>query len=426
MRKILLLASIFFILSLSSVYADCVVPTDGMIIGYDTTLCYGVYDLPGNLSFPAIRISTGDITLDCNGATLNGGINGHGIAMMGGYSNVIIKNCNLNGYRIGISCGGYPYGSNTTFSNNNISHSVMGFFIYGVQNFTISNNNIWNTLTGMQLQGVNNFTISNNVIFNASKPDSSYEAEGILLTMGSSYNLIKNNEFTRVDRGIDFLTGQVGKINQYNIIEGNTFQYNFVRAGIYCSNGQYNIIRNNNFIYNWYGIQMFASDNLIYHNNFIGGISVGGSNTWDIGYPGGGNYWNISCLDNKQGSYQNETGSDGICDNPYYLNADNKDNYPFVHESGWGDGEIPPTTTTTTSTTSTTTTVITTSTTTTIPCNCEELTERVETLEQEVNDLKTRASTIESIITSLKNYVNIIICQLLPKGLMKEVSCPVY
>jgi hypothetical protein len=76
--------------------------------------------------------------------------------------------------------------------------------------------------------------------------------------------------------------------------------------------------------------------------------------------------------------------------------------------------------------TTTTTTAVTTTTTTTIPCNCQELTQRVGTLEQEVNDLKNRTLTIEDMIKSLKNYVNMIICQLLPKGLMKEVKCPVY
>jgi len=74
----------------------------------------------------------------------------------------------------------------------------------------------------------------------------------------------------------------------------------------------------------------------------------------------------------------------------------------------------------------TTTTITTTSTTTTIPCNCSELKEKVNTLEQEINNLKGRMTIVESAITSLKNYVNLIICQLLPKGLVKGMTCPVY
>jgi hypothetical protein len=61
------------------------------------------------------------------------------------------------------------------------------------------------------------------------------------------------------------------------------------------------------------------------------------------------------------------------------------------------------------------------------------LKEQLRQTQEEVSILKTTISTIqgqilalESIINNLKYYVNLIICQLLPKGLMKEVSCPVY
>ena len=411
--------SIFFVLSLSSVYADCIVPTDGMIIGHDTTLCYGVYDLPGNLTGqPAIRISTGDITLDCNDATLNGGIYGMGIVMMGGYSNVIIKNCNLNGYYRAI----YATGNNNIIFNNSILGLPSDNPPYGISgggtNFTISNNTIQGVGYGMYL-GVKNSTISNNFIFNSSFNPTT-DLEGISLGASSSYNLIKNNDIIRFHNGIGLHEWVGGTRNQYNIIENNNFLYTSAGVFIWTGGSLYNIIRNNNFIYSWRGIEIIeGNDNLIYHNNFIGGIylSLNTINTWDIGYPSGGNYWNISCLDNKQGSYQNETGSDGICDNPYYLNADNKDNYPFVHEGSWG-GEIP-TTTTTVPTTIVTTTATTTSTIITTTISYDELVERIE-------DLENRTTTLESIVNSLKNYVNLIICQLLPKGLMKEVTCPVY
>jgi hypothetical protein len=50
-----------------------------------------------------------------------------------------------------------------------------------------------------------------------------------------------------------------------------------------------------------------------------------------------------------------------------------------------------------------------------------------------VNGLNNRLTTVEtsitgmlSRITQLENYVSMIICQLLPKGLVKGMSCPVY
>jgi len=85
-----------------------------------------------------------------------------------------------------------------------------------------------------------------------------------------------------------------------------------------------------------YGIYLFNSiGNLIYHNNFIDNTiqayaSLNYPNTWDDGYPSGGNYWSEYVdVDNSRGPYQNLTGSDGIWDNPYIINANNTDRYPF-------------------------------------------------------------------------------------------------
>jgi hypothetical protein len=55
------------------------------------------------------------------------------------------------------------------------------------------------------------------------------------------------------------------------------------------------------------------------------------TNTWDDGYPSGGNYWSdYNGIDVKSGSYQNETGSDGVGDTPYIIDANNTDHYPLM------------------------------------------------------------------------------------------------
>jgi len=94
-----------------------------------------------------------------------------------------------------------------------------------------------------------------------------------------------------------------------------------------------------------------SNGNVLYHNSFLTyGEDVGpviiyvhdGSvnNIWDNGYPFGGNYWeNYTGVDLYSGPYQNETGSDGIGDTPYTIDADNQDNYPFM--SPWEDVEPP-------------------------------------------------------------------------------------
>jgi hypothetical protein len=52
---------------------------------------------------------------------------------------------------------------------------------------------------------------------------------------------------------------------------------------------------------------------------------------WSDGYPSGGNYWSdYTGKDLKSGPYQNVTGSDGIGDTPYIIDAANIDPYPIV------------------------------------------------------------------------------------------------
>ncbi len=85
------------------------------------------------------------------------------------------------------------------------------------------------------------------------------------------------------------------------------------------------------------GIGSDSSDNnAVYHNNLITNTQQvalnGGSNMWDNGYPSGGNYWSdYNGTDYYCGPYQNETGSDGIGDVPYVIDANNVDHYPLMH-----------------------------------------------------------------------------------------------
>jgi len=56
-------------------------------------------------------------------------------------------------------------------------------------------------------------------------------------------------------------------------------------------------------------------------------------NTWDDGYPSGGNYWSDDThetVDEKSGPKQDQPGSDGIADTPYIINDYNRDRYPLM------------------------------------------------------------------------------------------------
>jgi hypothetical protein len=59
--------------------------------------------------------------------------------------------------------------------------------------------------------------------------------------------------------------------------------------------------------------------------------SYDSANTWDDGYPSGGNYWSdYNGTDLFNGLNQNETGSDGIGDTSYVIDAANQDRYPLM------------------------------------------------------------------------------------------------
>jgi hypothetical protein len=84
-----------------------------------------------------------------------------------------------------------------------------------------------------------------------------------------------------------------------------------------------------------------SSNNTLYHNNFVNNTLQAGSdsptNTWDNGYPSGGNYWSdYNGSDLYSGPFQNVTGSDGIGDTPYVIDANDIDHYPLMNPYSGG------------------------------------------------------------------------------------------
>jgi parallel beta-helix repeat protein len=137
----------------------------------------------------------------------------------------------------------------------------------------------------------------------------------------------------------DFLQGSYGLVFTEDLTApafGNTISANG-RFGIEIWNAaSYNSIYENTVEVSSYGIWIgMASNNSIYHNNFINNIyhvsTYGSENTWDNGYPSGGNYWGgYNGSDTKSGGHQNQTDSDGIGDTPLVFDGTNKDNYPLM------------------------------------------------------------------------------------------------
>ena len=125
-----------------------------------------------------------------------------------------------------------------------------------------------------------------------------------------------------------------------NIISNSNF-------GICLTSSSNNTVSANYISNNNNGIWLFfdsSKNNKIFHNNLINNTNQAydnsGGNSWDNGYPGGGNYWSdYTGIDLKSGSSQNISGSDGIGDTPYNISgcAGAQDRYPLMQpwiESG--------------------------------------------------------------------------------------------
>jgi parallel beta-helix repeat protein len=160
---------------------------------------------------------------------------------------------------------------------------------------------------------------------------------GIML-FASSYNVIGECTITENSRGI-----QLSLFSNNNNIFSNTIMDN--RGGVFLFNSSQNTFTDNNITNNdGYGIGFSASSYNTIRNNFFidnGQQVIDAStedstvtpsvNTWSVSYPVGGNYWSdYTGVDVKSGSAQNETGGDQFGDTPYIIDANNKDNYPFM------------------------------------------------------------------------------------------------
>jgi parallel beta-helix repeat protein len=164
----------------------------------------------------------------------------------------------------------------------------------------------------------------------------SYGNAGVGFLFGSHVN-VTNSSLMHNDIG-------VWLINSHDIKVDDNFFYDN-RKGIKLEDSQNNTVVNNKVTYTHtlFGVQSAGStNNRIYHNDFINNAiqadDDGNTNFWNDTYPSGGNYWNDydepieGCVDNFDGAITPQTtGSpDGICDNPYYIDADSVDYYPLI------------------------------------------------------------------------------------------------
>jgi len=248
-------------------------------------------------SADGIVIQRDSVVLDGQGHLLQGVVGTTGIDLSG-RTNVTVQNTLIREFDVGILLAN---GTRNFIVGNSISDSLNGSIMLDYASF--------NTLAG------NNLTVN--------------YATGISL-YDSPTNTITTNRIINSLFGCSFYSSSGNSISENTIITSND-----TAIFIYYSSG--NVLTGNNITNNYQGIHFSScSDNQVYHNNFVNNWNRQVSNTeststWDEGYPSGGNYWSdYNGTDACRGPSQNQTGSDGIGDTPYFINIDNQDNYPLM------------------------------------------------------------------------------------------------
>jgi nitrous oxidase accessory protein len=200
-------------------------------------------------------------------------------------------------------------GNNVTSNEYGIRVATGGSSYVDISgNFVADNRGYGIDVTGFGNEAQSNYaTITRNLIVN-----NTYEAVG--LGEGANYNTVTQNKM--IGNGHAGVTLERYSNNNTivkNDIIGNAYGICF---DLYTVNSTQNTIFNNNIINNTQQIRIVS----------------GSVNSWNSSYPWGGNYWSdYSGLDLFSGPYQNVTGSDGIGDTPYVIDANNIDNYPLIN-----------------------------------------------------------------------------------------------
>jgi parallel beta-helix repeat protein len=222
------------------------------------------------------------------------------------------------------------------------THNALGINIQA-DNCTINDNIFQNNYIGIFCALQSSTTVTNNIITSSIK-------DGIRFYAGSLNNISNNTIVANAVSGIalggysNIVSGNIIQKNLRGIGLGSSFSVVFdnrimsnAESGIWLS-GSKNIITANEIATNKYGVFITTQgaaprENIFYHNNFENNNhnAFGNSSflveSWDTGYPSGGNYWS-----DYQSKYPNAVKKEGsgIANIPYIINSNNTDNYPLI------------------------------------------------------------------------------------------------
>ncbi len=143
-------------------------PYDNMHITESTTLATGTYPISDPGGDGVLIIERDGVTLDCNGAKLQGNGTGTGI-VSNGKSNVTIKNCLIENYGVGIK---FDNNSKIKIINSAVTaNKQSGIQASSSSNSEISQNYLNDNGNGMELMGSNDSKVTQNIICGNSNLD---------------------------------------------------------------------------------------------------------------------------------------------------------------------------------------------------------------------------------------------------------------
>lgn len=285
------------------------------------------------ISYACIKISSSDVTLDCNGHTItnNGTLDATGIFSHGSagtpYTNVTVKNCpSISGYEMNLI---YTYTHEGLIQDVDVTNSTTyGFYLYQSDNTTFVNNTGGYGTRGFYAYYSDGTNLTDNVMYN-------HTEHGFRLYY-SHYNTLHNNtafNITSYDEGFHLQN------SVYNNITNNTAYDSYYGFYIYTGSDDNNIF--NNTAYGGYhgfnirGRRNQLIDNVAY-NNYYGAIVYGMYN----------NLTSNTAHDNEQiGFYLSSASYNNLTNNLAYgqNNSDGFFNYKstyirYVNNTAYGNG----------------------------------------------------------------------------------------
>jgi parallel beta-helix repeat protein len=245
-------------------------------------------------------------------------------------SRIVVRDLKLSNNLAGVLLA---YTTNSLIMNVTAVNNEIGLWIVCSYNNMIMESNF----SGNRWDGIQTISSSGNTIV-GNRINGNVE-DGVRLS--HSFDILHSYSENNTVAGnlvSDNIDGLYLEKSNYNVVEGNAVKLN-TNSGIVLDESSGNLLCENTVVNNAHGVSVSTSRDKLYHNNFMNNSVQVGSfsfflpslNVWDGGYPFGGNYWSdYNGTDLYMGRYQNETGSDGIGDIAYSIDANNADHYPLM------------------------------------------------------------------------------------------------